>query len=68
MQLLPEPLYTLATDAIHMLCVKVNTVGSEIRPFKIRKDLKSGLFEGQIWALDMAIAIVLTIQNQNVFL
>jgi hypothetical protein len=23
MQLLPEPLYTLSTDSIHMLCVKV---------------------------------------------
>ena len=44
--------------------------GSEIRPFEIRRHLKSGLFEGQISngrALVMAIAIVPTIQNPDVF-
>jgi hypothetical protein len=30
MQLLPEPLYTLSTDSIHMLCVKVTSKQKQI--------------------------------------
>ena len=40
--------------------------GSDIRPFKIRKHLKSGLIEGRI-TNGQALALIPTIQNPEVF-
>jgi hypothetical protein len=44
MQLLPEPLYSLGTDAVQMLCVKVSTTFSfDLIGFKSRRALFSSV-------------------------
>ena len=59
-------------DFGHLFPAKLEEIKwrTEIRPFKTQKPLKSGLLEGQIsngWALAMALAIVPTIQNPDIF-